>query len=134
MFEIRDLFKSQGKDSLQNLAKKIGLSVYGGNNRKDINEEYKCLTENWMRKNFDDRDKGGFPLGNGILIVKLEDDGGVDHYDEAKSINTMKSHFSTYLSSHSKRLMNEVIIQIGGCLNISTYYIDTDSLYIHKRY
>ena len=46
MFQKRDMFKSQGKDLLQNLAKKIGLSVYGGNIRKDINEEYKCVTEN----------------------------------------------------------------------------------------
>ena len=62
MFEKRDLFKSQGKDLLQNLAKKIGLSVYGGNIRKDINEEYKCVTENWMKENFDDRVKEWFPL------------------------------------------------------------------------
>ena len=55
MFERKDLFKSQGRDWLQNVAKKIGLSVYGGNIRKDINEEYKCVTENWMRENFDDR-------------------------------------------------------------------------------
>ena len=39
IFEKRDFFKSQGKDLLQNLAKKIELSVYGGNNGKDINEE-----------------------------------------------------------------------------------------------
>ena len=45
MFEKRDSFKSQGKDLLQNLAKKIGLSVYGGNIGKNINEEYKCVTE-----------------------------------------------------------------------------------------
>ena len=57
MFQKRDLFKSQGKDLLQNLAKKIGLSVYGGNFRKDMNEEYKCVTETWMRENFDDRVK-----------------------------------------------------------------------------
>ena len=44
MFEKRDFFKSQGNDSLQNLAKKIGFSVYGGNIRKDINEEYKGVT------------------------------------------------------------------------------------------
>ena len=84
MFEKRDLFKSRGKDLLQNLAKKIGLSVYGGNIRKDINEEYKCVTENWMRENFDDRVKEWFPLKNGNLIVKLEDDEGVDDYDKAK--------------------------------------------------
>ena len=79
MFEKRDLPKSQGKDLLQNLAKKIGLSFYGGNIRKDINEEYKCVTENWMRESFDDRDKEWFPLKNGNLIVKLEDDEGVDN-------------------------------------------------------
>ena len=50
----KDLFISPGKNLLQNLAKKIGLSVYCGNIRKDINEEYKCVTENWMKENFDD--------------------------------------------------------------------------------
>ena len=46
MFEKGDLVKSQRKDLLQDLAKKIGLSVYGGNILEDINEEYKCVTEN----------------------------------------------------------------------------------------
>ena len=35
----RDFFKTQGEDLLQNSAEEIGLSVYGGNTRKDINEE-----------------------------------------------------------------------------------------------
>ena len=84
MFQKRDLIKSQGKDLLQNLAKKIGLTVYDGNIRKDINEEYKCVTETWMRENFDDRVKERFPLKNGYLLVKLEDDEGVDDNDKAK--------------------------------------------------
>ena len=134
MFQKRDLFKSQGKDLLQNLAKKIGLSVYGGNIRKDINEEYKCVTENWMRENFDDRVKEWFPLKNGNLIEKLEDDEGIDDFDKAKSINTMPSHFGSYILSHSKRLMNSVIKQIDGFYNNNIYYTDTDSLYIHKKY
>ena len=71
MFEKRDLFESKGKDLLQNLANKMGLSVYGGNIRKDINGEYKCVTENWMREIFDDRVKEWFPLKNGKLIKKL---------------------------------------------------------------
>ena len=81
MFKKRDLFKSQVQHLLQSLAKKIELSVYGGNIRKDINEEYKCVTENWMRENFDDRVKEWFPLKNGSLTVKIEDDEGVDDYD-----------------------------------------------------
>ena len=71
MFEVRDLSKSQKKDLLQNLAKKTGLSVYGGSVRKDINEEYKCVTETWMRENFDDMVKEWFPLRNVNLIVKI---------------------------------------------------------------
>ena len=39
MFQKKDLLKSQGKDLTQNLAKKIGLSNYGGKIRKVINEE-----------------------------------------------------------------------------------------------
>ena len=134
MFEKRDLFKSQGKDLLQNLAKTIGLSVYGGTIRKDINEEYKCVTENWMKENFDDRVKEWFPLKNGNLIVKLEDDEGVDDYDKAKSINTMPSHFGSSILSHSKRLMNDVFREINGFYSNIVYYTDTDSGYIHKKH
>ena len=64
LFEKKDLFKSQGKDLLQNLSKKTGFSVYG---------------------------------------------------------------------LASKRVMNDVIGQIGGFQNNNLYYRDTDSLYIHKE-
>ena len=134
MFEKRDMFKSQGKDLLQNLANKIGLSVYGGNIRKVINEEYKCVTENWMKESFDDRVKEWFPLKNGNLIVKLEEDEGVDDYDKVKSINTMPSHYGSYILSHSKRLMNDVFREIDGFYSNNIYYGDTDSGYIHKKH
>ena len=87
-----------------------------------------------MKENFDDRVKERFPLKSGNLIVKLEDDEGVDDYDKAKSINTMPSHFGSYILSHSKRLMNDVIKEINGFYNHIIYYTDTDSLDIHKRY
>ena len=92
------MFKAQGKDILQNLAKKIGLSVYGGNTRKDINGEYICVTENWVRENFDASVEERFPLNNGNLILKLEDDEGVDDYDKAKSVSTMPSHFGSFFN------------------------------------
>ena len=87
-----------------------------------------------MREDFDDRVKERFPLKNGYLVVKLEDDEGVDDYDEAKLVTTMPSHFRSYLLSHSKRLMSDVINQIGGFYNNSIYYTDTDFLYIRKKY
>ena len=72
-------------------------------------------------------------MKNGNSIVKLEDDSGADDYDKAKSMNTMPSHFDSYMLSHSKSLINEVINQIGGFYNNSIYYGDTDSVYIHKN-
>ena len=134
MFNKRDYFKSQGKDLLQKLAKTVGLSVHGGNIRKDIKEEYKCVTENWMKENFDDRIKEWFPLKNGNLIVKLQNDEEVDDFDKAKSVNAMPSHFGSYILSHSKRLMSNVFHEIDAFYNNVIYYTDTDSAYIHKKY
>ena len=134
MFEKRDLFQSQGKFFLQNLAKKIGKSVYDGNIRENVNEEYQCISEIWMREKFDDRVKEWFPSKNGNLIVKLDNDEGVDDYDKTKSVNTMPFHLGSCILSHSKRLMKDVIKQIGGFYNNSIYYTDYDSLYIHKKY
>ena len=87
-----------------------------------------------MKENFDDRIKKWFPLKNGNLIVKLQDDEGVDDYDKAKSINTMPSHFGSYILSHSKRLMNNVFNEIDAFCNNVIYYTDTESGYIHKKY
>ena len=134
MFEKGDKFKSQRRDLLQNLAKNISLSVCGGNIREGINEEYKCVTENWMSENFDDRVKQWFPLKNGNLIIKIEDDEGVDDFDKTQSANTMPFLFRSFILSHSKRLMNDVIRQIDDFYNNSIYYGDTDSVYIHKKY
>ena len=132
VFEKRDLFKSQGKDLLRNLAENIGLSVYGGNIRKKINEKYKCVTENWMRENFHDRVKEWFTMKNKNLKVKIEDDEGVVD-DKAKLINTMPLDFGRYILSHSRRFKNYVIKQICGFYINSIYYTDIHSLYIHKK-
>ena len=45
----------------------------------------------------------------------------------------MPFHLGSCVLSHSKRLMNDVIKQIGGFYNNIVYYTDTDSLYIHKK-
>ena len=87
-----------------------------------------------MEENFVDRLREWFLLKNGKLTVKLEDDKSVDDYDKANSASTMPSLFGSYILSHSKKLMNDVIKQIGGFYNNSFYYTDTDSLYIHKKY
>ena len=86
-----------------------------------------------MRENFDDRVKEWFLFKNGNIKVKLEDDEGIETFDKAKSVHIIPSLFGSYILSHSKRLMNEVINQIAGNFNNIFYYTDTDSLYIHKN-
>ena len=87
-----------------------------------------------MRENSDDRVKESFLLRNGYLIVKLEDEKCVGDSNKAKSLNISPSHFGSYILSHSKRWMNDVVKQIAGFYNNSIYYTDTDHLYIHKKY
>ena len=53
----RDADKKQGKDLLQTLAKKIANPVYGGNIRRDVNDQFKCVTNKWMKENYDERVK-----------------------------------------------------------------------------
>ena len=46
----------------------------------------------------------------------------------------MPYRFGIYILSHSERLMNEVINQLGGIYNNSVYYTDTDSVHNHNKY
>ena len=82
-----------------------------------------------MREKFNDRVKEWFPLKNCNLEVKLEEEESVDCYDKAKSVNTMPSHFGSYILSHSKGLINDVLKQIDGFYINTFHYTDTDSLY-----
>ena len=49
-----------------------------------------------MRDTLDDRVKERLPLKNGIIIVKLEVDGGVGDYDKAELVKTMPYHFGSF--------------------------------------
>ena len=46
----KDFYKKQGKGLLQTMSEKFNNLVYGGNLRRDVNDQYKCVTENWMKK------------------------------------------------------------------------------------
>ena len=72
-------------------------SVIGENIRRDVSDQFKCVTENWMREIYFDRVKGGWPLKNGKLLVKLEYDSSFDDQDVAKLINQMPCHLGSYI-------------------------------------
>ena len=50
-----------------------------------------------------------------------------------KKINSQPCRLGSFILSHSKRLINDVILAKGGFKNNKVYYSDTDSMYIHKN-
>ena len=128
----RNYYK-KGKKILQTMCKAISLGSYGSCIRRDINEKFKCVTENWMNTEFDDRVKNWFPLENGNFMVNISDHDGVDDNGISKKINSQPFHLGSFILSHSKRLMKDVILSLDGFKNNKIYYGDTDSIYIHKN-
>ena len=86
-----------------------------------------------MDREYDKSVKEILPLQNGNFIVKKHIHEGKDDFGLANKINTVPSHLGSYILSHSKRLMNEVIIYIHGFYSKNKFYGDTDSIYIHKN-
>ena len=62
-------------------------SIYGQTIRKDIEEEYLCKSEHWIKTQFDERVEDYWRLPTGNYIVKLALHEGVDGDIEDK--NTM---------------------------------------------
>ena len=90
--------KNKAKNCYKLCLKKINHSAYDGNIRWDVNGQFICVTENWMRKNYDDRFKECSPMKDGEVIVVLEDDNGVDDPHMAKSINRRPCHLGCYIT------------------------------------
>ena len=128
----RNKYKEENKTLLQTLTKKVSNAVYGGC-IKDIEESYKCVTQSWMRNEYDESVIEWFPLKNGNIMVKIKDKEGVDDGDISKKVKSQPCHLGSLILSHSKRLMNDVILALDGFKNHKIYYGDTDSVYIHNN-
>ena len=129
----RNEYKKQGKNILQDMCKKISYGTYGGCIRCNIHKILKCVSKNWMETEYDDRVKEYIPLKNGNYLVNVEDHNGVEDHGVSKKINSQPFQFGSFILSHSKRLMNDVILALDGFKNNKIYYGDTGSVYIHKN-
>ena len=86
-----------------------------------------------MKTEYDDRVKEYIHLKNGKYLVNVKDHDGVDDNGVSKKVNSQPFQFGSLRLSHSKRLMNDVIMALDACKNNKIYYGDTDSIYIHKN-
>ena len=101
-------------------------SIYGQTIRRDIEDEFCCKTENWMKTEYDERVKDYWRLPNGHYIVQLSLDEGVD--GEIDNKNTMPSQLGAFILSNSKRIMNNFVEVFDGFKSNNVFYQDTDSL------
>ena len=132
LFDLRLKYKTEGQDILQEMVKLIMNSIYGQTIRRDIEDEFCCKTENWMKTEYDERVKDYWKLPNGDYIVQLSLDEGID--GEIDNKNTMPSQLGAFILSDSKRIMNNFVEVIDGFKTNNVFYQDTDSLYIEKKH
>ena len=87
-------------------------SLYGVQIRRDIDESYRCKSQHWMETEYDDNVLDYWKLPNGIFIVKLKEDDGLDYDKDVK--NTIPSQLGAFILSNSKRNMKKIIREING--------------------
>ena len=130
----RNEFKKQGKTLLQTLTKKCCNSPYVCFIRKDIEKCYKCVTQNWMKSEYDNSVVDWFPLKVGNDVVKIKGKECVDVGGISKKINSQPCHLGSFILSHPKWLMNDIVFALGGFINNETNDGDSDNVYIHNDY
>ena len=87
-----------------------------------------------MKNEYDDSVIEWFPLMNGNIMVKIKDKEGVVDEGVSKKVSSQPCQLGSFILSHSKRLMNDVISALGGFKSNQIYYGDKDSVYIHNDY
>ena len=86
-----------------------------------------------MKTEYDDRIREYIPLENRNYLVNVKDHYGVDDNGVSKKVNSQPFQFGSRIFSHSKSLMNDVILALDGFKNNKIYYGDTGTVYIHKN-
>ena len=120
LFDLRLMYEKNGDEILQEMVKLIMNSIYGQTIRRDIEDEFSCKTEHWMRTEYDERVKDYWKLPNGNYIVQLSLDEGIDTPVDNK--NTMPSQLGAFILSNSKRIMNKFVEVIDGFKTNNVFY------------
>ena len=132
LFASRQKYKDENNEVMQLLVKLLMNSLHGEQIRKYIEEKFACESEYWMMSEYDERVKDYSRISHGNFFVEMIDDKGRE--DEVKKINSMPLHLGAFVSSNSKRIMNNFIHAINGFYINDLYYEDTESMYIENKH
>ena len=121
--------EKQGKTLSQTFTKNVlcSSSLYGGCVGKDIEECYECVTQKWMKKEYDDFVVEWLPLKSGNNMVRTKDREGVDDGGKSKKFNSQLCHLGSFILFLSKGLTIDVILALDGFRNNKTSYGDNDT-------
>ena len=84
-----------------------------------------------MKTDFDENVLDNWKIPNGIYIVKMKKDDGLD--DDCGIKNNLPALLGAFILSNSRRFMNKFIREKNGFYKNNIFYTDTDSIYIEKK-
>ena len=85
-----------------------------------------------MKTEYDDSVKEYILLKNGKYLVNVKDHDGVDDNSVSKKVNSQPFQFGSLILSHSKMLMNDVILALDGLKTIK-FTMETRIVYIFTK-
>ena len=92
--------------------------MYGFTIPAHVLDSYKCVSSHWMKTKYDENMVEWFPLKYEKKIkVKIKDHDGVDNGGYSRKIISPLYHLGSFVSSYSKRLMNDVMLSLDGFKN-----------------
>ena len=125
LYTLKAKFKKEGNKVGYALVKLLLNALYGKMVQKDINTKNHLWNEETLKKNYTDDIKYE-KISNEKYYV--EEDLGDNLPDLL-----MPSHLGSFILSHSKRIMNDVILEIDGFKEPVIYYTDCDSIYVEEE-
>ncbi|ESO84692.1 hypothetical protein LOTGIDRAFT_168560 [Lottia gigantea] len=126
--DLRNKYKREGNSVGSNCMKLFGNSLYGKSIQKDITTSRHLWSEATLKANYDSHVKSYEKVNDSQYIVEINEE--EKEFIPPKSTRLTPSHLGSFVLSHSKKIMNNVIRVIDGFYKPEIYYTDTDSLYI----
>ena len=92
---------------MQALVKLVMKSLYGVQIRKDVDESYFCMSENWMKTDYDENVFGLPDIVKWNLYWKDKKDARLD--DDCDIKNILPAQLGAFILSNSKRILNDFL-------------------------
>ena len=95
LFTLKHKYKDENKYLMKGFFKLIMNNLYGCQIRKDRETTNHCISEQWMKTEYDENVLDYWKLSNENYIVKMKKDDGLDH--DCDLANSLPAHLAAFL-------------------------------------